>query len=511
MTPFTALIERLEAARDEETAARALADYLRRAEDPDRGIALGLLLGAIPVARAGRPVVTALAERLDATLLEISLEVVGELAETVALMWPGTGATRPPRLADVVAALAPPAPARDAFVARLAALLDALEPAARVALLRLAGGKLAGLLTPRMAQAALARLGGVAVGEVEAVWHAIAPPYAVLFAWLDGGAPRPSPSPVAPFRPLAPVTPLERSVLARLDPAAFAVEHAWDGLRVLAVSERGERRLYTRRGVDVGARFPEILDAHSIEGALEGVIVARDAEGRVARAALDKRLGSGRVRAGDGPVQLILHDAHALAGEALGGLALRTRRARLEALAGALPSVRIVVGALEELADWAALDGLRAAARAAGAAGVVLKPWDARYREAGWLEARCDPLTARLVLLYLERGLEAPTATLGAWRGESLVPVAKAALPDPGTAAAIADYVAERRVDRFGPVEQVRADADQGLVVEAAFDALEAAPRRKARLVLRGARVTAVRGELAPRAAARVEELAALR
>jgi hypothetical protein len=106
--------------------------------------------------------------------------------------------------------------------------------------------------------------------------------------------------------------------------------------------------------------------------------------------------------------------------------------------------------------------------------------------------------------------LDGLTATLGAWSGGGLVPVAHAALPDPETAAAIEDYVADRRVDRFGPVEQVRADADQGLVVEAVFDAVEAAPRRKAGLVLRGARVAALHPDLAPGAAVNVAELEAL-
>ena len=29
-------------------------------------------------------------------------------------------------------------------------------------------------------------MGGVAVGEIEEVWHALAPPYDDLFAWLEG-------------------------------------------------------------------------------------------------------------------------------------------------------------------------------------------------------------------------------------------------------------------------------------------------------------------------------------
>src|SRR5262249_5967625 len=88
MKSFAALIDRLETARDDETAARALADWLSQERDPERGVALAVLLGVLPIARVGRSVIAALAQRLDPTLLSIGREVAGELAETIALMWP---------------------------------------------------------------------------------------------------------------------------------------------------------------------------------------------------------------------------------------------------------------------------------------------------------------------------------------------------------------------------------------------------------------------------------------
>jgi DNA ligase-1 len=278
---------------------------------------------------------------------------------------------------------------------------------------------------------------------------------------------------------------------------------------VLAVSRGGARRLYTRRGEDVGARFPELLEALSFEGAIEGMVVAPSAEGRPSRIALEARLARPRAaRAGNVPSRLLAYDLLDLAGEDLRGLALRERRARLEALAPATD--RIAVTALLAAADWAALDALRMRAREGGAAGIVLKSWTASY-PAEWLELRCDPLTAQLVLLYVERAAAgAPTATLGAWRGGELVPVAKADLADPELAARVVDYVRERRVDRFGPVEQVRAEAAEALVVAAAFAGVEPAPRRKAGLLLREARIVAVLEAAEPAEAARLEELEAL-
>jgi DNA ligase-1 len=68
----------------------------------------------------------------------------------------------------------------------------------------------------------------------------------------------------------------------KLDPADFAAEWKWDGIRVQATSERGISRLYTRTGDDISAAFPDLVDAIAFDGALDGeLLVARPAGGGV--------------------------------------------------------------------------------------------------------------------------------------------------------------------------------------------------------------------------------------
>ena len=43
---------------------------------------------------------------------------------------------------------------------------------------------------------------------------------------------------------------------AKLDPADYAAEWKWDGIRIQAVSEGGVRRLYSRTGDDISGAFP---------------------------------------------------------------------------------------------------------------------------------------------------------------------------------------------------------------------------------------------------------------
>lgn len=509
MHAFAALTARLENARDEETAVRALAAWLADAPGPERGVALGFLVGATPIRRVGRKTLGVLADRLDPVLLAIARETTGDPAESIALMWPGppSASAGAPTLAETAAALADAPPAAD----RLAAWLDALPPAARVTLLRLATGHVAGLLPARTAQAALALHGGVPLADIEAVWHATAPPYADLFAWLEGRAPRPAPARAAPFKPLARVRLWSEEDRHPPDSTAIGADAAWAGLRVLAISHGGARRLYSRRGVDVGARFPELLELLDREAALEGVILMRDAGGRYGRAALEARLGR-RPRKETGEPVLMLHDVLELSGEDLRRRPLRARRETLlTTIAPLLPPNRAAISPLTPLSDWSALPDLKKEARALGAVGVILKALDAPYAaDEAWVEQRCDPIRFSGVLLYVEYALDGMFATVGVWDGGILVPIAKVPLDDAELAAQVTAYASAHPFDRFGPVLQVTADLTEGLVLDVAFDAIERAPRRKAGVQLAGARLLGVPEQASSRDAAQLEELRAL-
>ena len=93
------------------------------------------------------------AERVDPVLFGYSYDYVGDLAETVALVWPERpGANREPELSEVVDALRT---ASRAEVQRLIeGWLDALEPTGRWALLKLMTGGLRVGVSSRLAKQA---------------------------------------------------------------------------------------------------------------------------------------------------------------------------------------------------------------------------------------------------------------------------------------------------------------------------------------------------------------------
>src|SRR3982751_5213662 len=293
MRAFAELLDRLSLTSSRNAKLTLVRDYLCDTPDPDRGWALAALPGELSF-DAAKPafIRKAVEERMDAQLFWWSYEYVGDLAETVSLVWPARpGANREPELSEVVAALRG---ATRAEVQRLIeGWLDALEPTGRWALLKLMTGGLRVGLTARLAKRAAADIGEtpVPVAEVEEVWHAIHAPYEDLFAWLEGRSERPSTENPGRFRPVMLAQAIDEAVdFGKLDPADYAAEWKWDGIRVQLVHEGGERRLYTRTGDDISRTFPDLVDALFEEGVIDGeLLVLR--EGKVASFAdLQQRL-----------------------------------------------------------------------------------------------------------------------------------------------------------------------------------------------------------------------------
>src|SRR5829696_9498500 len=103
MNRFAALLDSLAYEPSRNAKLRLMSEYFRETPDPERGYALAAITGALSFRHAKPNIIRALiAERADPVLFGLSWDYVGDLSETVALMWPA----RP------VAALAVPSPSR---------------------------------------------------------------------------------------------------------------------------------------------------------------------------------------------------------------------------------------------------------------------------------------------------------------------------------------------------------------------------------------------------------------
>jgi DNA ligase-1 len=538
MNRFAQLLDRLGYEGGRNNKLRLMTEYFRTVPDPERGWALAALTGALTFQHAKPGIIRALiAQRTDAVLFDLSYDYVGDLSETVALMWPAP--QRPadsrapsPLLSDVIRTLA--TLGKSELPAQLARWLDQLDETGRWALLKLVTGGLRIGVSARLAKTAVAALGDRDAQEIELIWPGLAPPYAELFAWLEGRAEKPSSRDPVPFRPAMLAHALDDDELAGLDPADFMAEWKWDGIRVQAVAARGQdgnglARLYSRTGEDISASFPDLIDAMRFAGAVDGeLLVVRD--GRVQSFnVLQQRLNRKTVNAkllAEFPAHLRAYDLLVEGETDLRERPFAQRRARLEDFVTRLHEPRIDLSPLVPFRTWDELTAARADSARAGAAadaveGVMLKRRDAPYlpgRPKGpWWKWKRDPLMVDAVLMYAQRGHGKRSSyysdyTFGVWtkaeQGDVLVPVGKAYFGFTDQELIEIDrYVRRNTIGRFGPAREVTHEAAAGLVLEVAFEGLQRSTRHKSGIAMRFPRINRLRWDKPPGEADRLETL----
>jgi DNA ligase 1 len=521
MKAFAELLDRLVYSPSRNTKLRLMQDYFRQTPDPDRGWALAALTDGLPFSfPVRRTILDLMSQRLDAELFRLSRDYVGDTAETVALAWPEPSRERsPPRLAEVIARLE--LVGRNELAGVLEGWLDRLDATGRWALLKLLTGALRVGVSARLAKTAVAEMAGKSVDEIEELWHGLSPPYAPLFAWLDGRADRPEMAGAPVFRPLMLAHPLEEEDFATLDPAEFAAEWKWDGIRVQIVAARGEARLYSRTGDDIGRSFPDVLSGIRFEAVLDGeLLVMRDGkvapfndlQQRLNRKSVSKRLLQ------QYPAHIRLYDALLIEGEDLRDKPFFERRARLERWHAKMRPPRTDVSELIEFASKDELARIWRDTRGIGIEGLMLKRRASTYvagRPKGqWFKWKRAPLTVDCVLMYAQRGSGKRSSyysdyTFGAWDNRpdgtlELVPVGKAYSGYTDAELLELDrWVRNNTVERFGPVRAV----SPALVLEVAFDAVQRSSRHKSGVAMRFPRVHRIRWD---KPAAEAERLATL-
>ncbi|MFC0632599.1 cisplatin damage response ATP-dependent DNA ligase [Brevundimonas balnearis] len=544
MRAFAELLDRLSLTASRNAKLVLVRDYLRTAPDPDRGWALAALTGDLTF-HAAKPAMIrqAVESRVDPVLFGWSYDYVGDLAETVALIWPAseTRPNREPELSEVVEALR--AAGRGEVRGLIEGWLDALEPRGRWALLKLMTGALRVGLSARLAKTAAAMvrpahvieppdphrheatrsLEPIDVSEIEEIWHALEAPYADLFAWLEGRGERPSTNAPGRFRPVMLAVALDEAVdFERLAPTDYAAEWKWDGIRVQAVREAGVERLYSRTGDEISAAFPDVMAALRFEGAIDGELVILK-NGEVAPFAelqtrLNRKVADPRLMSAS-PAGIIAYDLLALEGEDLRGRPLAERRTALERLVAAHPGDRLKLSPVVDYGDWEELARLRADPPVGAAAeGLMLKRWDSTYvagRPKGpWFKWKRDPHVIDAVLMYAQRGHGKRSSfysdyTFGVWTEDgALTPVGKAYFGFTDAELKQLDkFVRDHTVERFGPVRSIRAERDFGLVLEIAFEGLQRSPRHKSGVAMRFPRVSRIRWDKPAREANTLDDV----
>ena len=523
MRAFATLLENLVFSPGRNAKLAHLQKWLTSTTGDSRGYGVAAITGDLSLPHVkGKMIRDLAASTADEVLFALSYDFVGDLAETVSLLWP-----QAPHLNDDDFALGAivrdlQKASRKEAEAMMRHLLDRLDQTQRWALLKLATGGLRVGVSARLMRVALAQSFDKPVEDIEEIWPLIEPPYDALFDWLEGRASKPQSQGRAVFKPLMLANPLEEADREAIALADYQIEWKWDGARVQLVSAKEGVRLFSRSGDDISASFPEMVQDQPFYGVLDGELLAGTPDRLGSFNDLQQRLNRKKPSAKlqqTAPVfmrcyDMLIHGTD----EDIRHLPLDARRSYLEAQIAKMAHPRLDISPLIMARDWQELETLRTSCRDNGLIeGVMIKRKSAPYQlgriKGQWFKYKRDPHFADLVILYAQRGHGKRSSkysdfTFGAWQeteeGRKLVPVGKAysGLSD-AELQRLDKFVRDHTVAKFGPVREV----EQKLVIEAAFDSLHRSTRHKSGVAMRFPRFHAIRWDKDPEEADTLEIL----
>jgi DNA ligase-1 len=535
MKAFADLLDRLVLTPSRNGKLKLLTDYFRDTPDPDRGYGLAAIAGTLEVRNVKPAMLRELVlERMDEVLFRYSYDYVGDLAETISLVWDNEkdierSALSQPRLGQVVNGMN--ALGRTEVRSFVRDMLDRLDASGRFAFIKLATGAMRIGVSGRLAKQALADLGEKDVTEIEALWHGLQPPYETLFEWIEGRSGKPILATPAIFHSVMLAHPVEDGDLKNLDPADYAAEWKWDGIRVQLSRAGDTRKIYSRSGDDISGAFPDILDSISFSGVVDGELLvggtARSNSPTRTFSDLQQRLNRKTVPAKmleEYPAFIRAYDLLFDGDKDVRGHTYLDRRDRLSEVIDLAPHDRFDLSELVDFGSWEELDQFRSSPPDPVIEGVMLKRRDSVYQagrvKGPWFKWKRNPYNVDAVLMYAQRGHGKRSSyysdfTFGVWAetpdGEQLVPVGKAYFGFTDAELEVLDkFVRSNTTERFGPVRAVRADRDFGFVVEVAFEGINRSTRHKSGVAMRFPRIARLRPDKPSYEADRLETLVAM-
>lgn len=527
MKRFAALYAALDATTSTQVKLEALVAYFSAAEPEDAAWASYFLAGGKPRQSVPTRLLAQCARDragLPDWLFEESYQAVGDLAETIAHVLPPATRASSLGLAQWIETrvLTLRGSEPEVLRERLVGYWDELDWSERFLLTKLIGGGFRVGVSRQLVVRALATVAGVdhkriaqrMVGWTDSRQAPDAARYLRLIAAEPQGdavaaATATHESDLGLPYPFFLAHPLQADP-ATLGPIGdWLVEWKWDGIRAQLVKRAGRVWIWSRGEDLLTERFPELAalgEALPDGTVVDGEVLAWEPgadtplpfarlQPRITRKSLSKRVLA------DSPAALRAYDLLEEGGRDLRTEPLARRRARLEALAEALPAgeadVALRVSPLVEAADWPALAALREQSRARGVEGLMLKQRASMYgvgrtKAAGtWWKWKIDPYAIDAVLLYAQRGHGRRASlytdfTFAVWDEvdgvRTLVPFAKAYSGLTDEEMRQVDAIVRRTtIEKFGPVRSVT----PSLVFEIGFEGIQASPRHKSGIAVR--------------------------
>lgn len=509
MKDFVQLFTQLDQTTKTLKKVAALVDYFNKANDKDKLWTIAILSHRRPKRSVRTSLLrawAASAANVPPWLFEESYHIVGDLAETMALMHPNLESKHDKSLSEWIEFIIDlknledehPTESEDVLATKKEKVRWAwnqLDETERFIFNKLMTGSWRVGVSQKLMTRALARHSGIDENTLShrlmGNWRAETSSYHQLIIATD-----PADKISQPY-PFYLAYGLEIKIEELGKPNEWLAERKWDGIRGQLIIRENQLFLWSRGEELVTDKFPEfeILTEVLPNGTvIDGEIIAYQDNQPLGFNVLQSRIGRKNVSKSildKAPVIMIAYDLLELNGKDIRESSLQYRRQELVRLVDNAASEKLLISELVKFKEWKDLLKERADSRKYHAEGLMLKNKSGTYKvgrkKGDWWKWKIDPLTIDAVLLYAMRGHGRRANlytdyTFAVWKGKELVPFAKAysGLTDKEINEVDA-FVKRNTIDRFGPVRSVKPD----LVFEIAFEGIARSSRHKSGVALR--------------------------
>ncbi|MBZ4188581.1 ATP-dependent DNA ligase [Niabella beijingensis] len=297
--------------------------------------------------------------------------------------------------------------------------------------------------------------------------------------------------------------PLEGPPEANLGPIGeWYLEKKFDGIRGQVIVRNHQVFVWSRGEELVTDKFPEFDRLKELlpnGTVIDGEIIPWKDGQVLPFAQMQTRIGRKKLTAKhltEVPLIMICYDLLEYNGEDIRDKPLERRRALLTSLL-AHPSVNSVLqlSHLLEFDNWEEAAQFRSRARDFFCEGIMIKrinsPYETGRRRGHWWKWKTAPMTVDAVLIYAQSGSGRRSNlftdyTFAVWDGDQLVPFTKAysGLTDKEILR-LDRWVKSHTIEKFGPVRSVQPE----LVFEIAFEGIQESKRHKSGVALRFPRI----------------------
>ena len=500
MRHFAEMFRRLDRTTKTNAKVAALADYFREVPDEDKLWTMALLSHRRPRRTVNSKLLRAWAADyadVDLWLLEESYHVVGDLAETIALVLPEPDTSSERSLTEWIGVVEALAKYDDE--GKREAVTDAwreLGTTERYLFNKLITGNFRVGVSQKLMTRALSQATGVEENNLAHRLMGNWTPHTTTFEELIHS--ESATDDISRPYPFYLAYQLEGEPADLGSPDEWQAEHKWDGIRGQVIVRDGQVFVWSRGEELVTDKYPEyapladllpngtVIDGEILPYADGRPLGFNVLQTRIGRKSVSKKLLK------EAPIKLMAYDLLEIAGEDIRPRPMAERRELLEKLIAENDTRGIVIlSPVVEWSDWDELARERETAREKHSEGLMLKRRNSEYKQGrkkgDWWKWKVDPLTIDAVMMYAQRGHGRRANlftdfTFGVWDGDNLVPFTKAysGLTDKEFNR-ITAWVRKNTVESFGPVRSVKPHH----VFEIGFEGIRESKRHKSGVALR--------------------------